>query len=82
MNTNQYTNPANIIEFPTSAPVYEVRTSVDTSTGQPLVWVIPTDDDTQANTLTINEIDALISQLQQARDEAADYLTPCGYWPA
>ena len=53
---------------------FNTRVTVDMNTGKPYVQIQSEDKDWSGETMTIEQVDALIATLQQARDNAAEYL--------
>lgn len=56
------------------SPGFNTRVTVDMNTGKPYVQIQSEDKDWSGETMTIEQVDALIATLQQARDNAAEYL--------
>ena len=63
-------------------PGFFTRITVDTNTGKPYVNITSKDEDWSGETLTIEQVDALIATLQSARDNAAEYLEVIPFMPA
>lgn len=55
-------------------PGFFTRVTVDMNTGKPYVYIRSDDKEWSGETMSIEQVDALIAALQQARDNAAEYL--------
>lgn len=53
---------------------FNTRVTVDMTTGKPYVHICSDDKEWSGETMTIEQVDALIATLQRARDNAAEYL--------
>ncbi|APT94034.1 hypothetical protein CSTAT_01240 [Corynebacterium stationis] len=63
-------------------PGFNTRVTVDMNTGKPYVYIRSDDKEWSGETLTVEQVDALIATLQQARDNAAEYLDVIPFMPA
>ena len=63
-------------------PGFFTRVAVDMTTGKPYVHICSDDKDWSGETMTIEQVDALIAALEQARDNAAEYLEVIPFMPA
>jgi predicted RNase H-like HicB family nuclease len=58
------------------------QTVLDRNTGKPYVYIRSDDKEWSGETMSIEQVDALIATLQSARDNAAEYLEVIPFMPA
>ena len=63
-------------------PGFSTHITLDTNTGMPYVDIRGDDKEWGGETMTVEQVDALIATLQQARDKAAQYLEIIPFMPA
>lgn len=78
MSTSNHTIEQPIDEC-TPTDNYTVQATLDTTTGQPRIWLLAHFTPSYADPFTISEVDELIAQLKAARDYAVKNFTPIDY---
>lgn len=53
---------------------FNTHTVIDTNTGKPYIYIRSDDKDWSGETMTIEQVNQLITALERARDNAAEYL--------